>query len=357
MGICGTSGLSPEEKAKQKQQDLNSRSLDKKLAKDQESQMQTIKLLLLGAGESGKSTLFKALITIYGSGYNEEERQGFIPTVQCNAVSSMLMLVENCEQFGPPESEEGRLSKKFFDDKKDDTMDKETVKHIKTLWADAGIQKTYEKRSNFQLVDSAKYFFDAIDRISEANYLPTKDDILRCRIRTTGITETAFKIDGNEFKMFDVGGQRNERKKWIHCFEDVTAVIFVAALSEYDQVLFEDEEKNRMEEALVLFEEICNSQWFRETAMLLFLNKRDLFALKIDKVPLTVCAAFQDYGGSGYDEGVRYIEEEYLKKNQNQEKEVYCHVTCATDTSNVNAVFDAVKDIIIRESLRDAGLV
>lgn len=357
MGICGTSGLSPEEKAKQKQQDLESRKLDKHLAKDQEAQMQTIKLLLLGAGESGKSTLFKALITIYGSGYNDEERQGFIPTVRCNAVSSMLMLVENCAQFGPPETEEGIKSRKFFDDKKDDTMDQDTVTHIKILWADPGIQKTYEQRSSFQLVDSAKYFFDAIDRISEINYLPTKDDILRCRIRTTGITETAFKIDGNEFKMFDVGGQRNERKKWIHCFEDVTAVIFVAALSEYDQVLFEDEEKNRMEEALVLFDEICNSQWFRETAMLLFLNKRDLFAQKIDKVPLNVCDAFKDYMGQGYDDGVEYIQRCYLEKNQNQEKEVYCHITCATDTSNVNAVFDAVKDIIIRESLRDAGLV
>ena len=38
------------------------------------------------------------------------------------------------------------------------------------------------------------------------------------------------------FRVFDVGGQRSERKKWIHCFEDVTAIIFIVALSEYDQV-------------------------------------------------------------------------------------------------------------------------
>lgn len=41
--------------------------------------------------------------------------------------------------------------------------------------------------------------------------------------------------------MFDVGGQRSERKKWMHCFENVTAVVFLAAISEYDQVLVEDE--------------------------------------------------------------------------------------------------------------------
>ena len=54
---------------------------------------------------------------------------------------------------------------------------------------------------------------------------------------TTGIVEHKFEIGGNLFKMFDVGGQRNERKKWIHCFENVTAVMFVVAISEFDQVI------------------------------------------------------------------------------------------------------------------------
>ena len=60
--------------------------------------------------------------------------------------------------------------------------------------------------------------------------------------------------------MVDVGGQRNERKKWIHCFEDVTAVIFLAALSAYDQVLMEKENVNRLNEAIALFEHIVNSR-------------------------------------------------------------------------------------------------
>jgi hypothetical protein len=106
--------------------------------------------------------------------------------------------------------------------------------------------------------------------------------------------------------MFDVGGQRNERKKWIHCFESVTAVLFVAAISEYDQVLYEDENTNRMVEALNLFEEICNSRWFRETSIILFLNKRDIFSEKVAKVPLTVC--FPDYDGdNSYQHACDYI--------------------------------------------------
>ena len=80
---------------------------------------------------------------------------------------------------------------------------------------------------------------------------------------------------------FDVGGQRNERRKWIHCFDNVNAVVFVASLSEFDQNLFEDETKNRLDEALELFQQISNSKWFQDTSLILFLNKKDLFEKKV----------------------------------------------------------------------------
>ena len=67
--------------------------------------------------------------------------------------------------------------------------------------------------------------------------------------------------------MFDVGGQRSERKKWIHCFEGVTAIIFCVALSGYDLVLAEDEEMNRMMESLKLFDSLCNNKWFLDTSI------------------------------------------------------------------------------------------
>jgi len=234
----------------------------------------------------------------------------------------------------------------------------ENARHIKALWNDAGIKKAFENRSKFQLTDSASYFFDALDRIAADGYIPTEQDVLRSRVRTTGIVENNFEVDGNQFKMFDVGGQRNERKKWIHCFENVTAVLFVGVLSEYDLVLYEDENMNRMEETLNLFDEICNSRWFRETSIILFLNKRDVFQEKIKKVPLTVCPVFIDYAGANtYESGCELIETTFQSKNRNPEKNIYSHVTCATDTSNVAAVFNAVKDIIIRRSLGEAGLI
>lgn len=95
--------------------------------------------------------------------------------------------------------------------------------------------------------------------------------------------------------MYDVGGQRSERKKWIHCFESVQAIVFLVAISEYDQVLVEDETINRMEEALTLFDSICNSKWFVNTSIILFLNKIDIFKTKILTVPIE--NTFPDYEG------------------------------------------------------------
>jgi len=161
--------------------------------------------------------------------------------------------------------------------------------------------------------------------------------------------------------MYDVGGQRNERKKWIHCFDDVTAVIFVAALSEYDQKLFEDANTNRMVEAIDLFDEIANNRYFRESSMILFLNKRDLFEIKIEKVAVDSIDAFSDFkaeeGLSNYDNGIKFFLAKFLARSKTDEKVIYHHITCATDTENVEVVFNACKDIILRDNLKDSGFM
>ncbi len=187
--------------------------------------------------------------------------------------------------------------------------------HIEALWNDPGIQATYLQRHKYQLTDSTKYFLDQVKAIAAESYLPSDQDVLRSRVRTTGIVSNEFIIDGNKFQMYDVGGQRNERKKWIHCFEGVTAVLFVAAISEYDQNLYEDETMNRVTEALILFDEICNSRWFKKTSLILFLNKCDIFAEKIQKVPLTVC--FPEYSGpQTYEDCAKYMQSKFEQRNK-----------------------------------------
>jgi len=198
-------------------------------------------------------------------------------------------------------------------------------------------------------------FLKNLDRISEDGYIPTVFDVLKVRVKTTGINEIEFTIRKFKFAMTDVGGQRSERRKWIHSFEHVTAIIFCVAISEYDQKLQEDLMTNRMKESLKLFKDLTNSEWFKNTPVILFFNKIDIFEKKIEKVPLNIC--FKEYKGeNNVTEAADYIEKQFLAQNANPNKLIFCFRTCGTDTNNVKLIFDAVKDIIISSFLNQLGI-
>jgi len=170
---------------------------------------------------------------------------------------------------------------------------------------------------------------------------------LRARIRSTGIDEAKFAFDNIAFTMVDVGGQRSERRKWIHCFEGINAVLFTVSLSEYDQTLREDPSQNRSKESLLLFDEILNSPWFAKTAFILFLNKIDLFEQKLPLSPLN--KTFPEFnGGSDVNLGKQFMRSKFEAANV-QQKKIFCHYTCAVDTQNIEFVFKAIRETILTE--------
>ncbi|KAK5581590.1 hypothetical protein ACTA71_008904 [Dictyostelium dimigraforme] len=352
--ICGKPELGSPEEIKANQH-INS------MLKQARSKLEgEIKLLLLGAGESGKSTIAKQMKIIHLNGFNDEEKSSYKTIIYNNTVGSMRVLVNAAEELkiGISENNKEAASRISNDlgDHFNGVLTAELAQDIKALWADPGIQNTFQRSSEFQLNDSAAYYFDSIDRISQPSYLPSENDVLRSRTKTTGIIETVFEIQNSTFRMVDVGGQRSERKKWMHCFQEVTAVIFCVALSEYDLKLYEDDTTNRMQESLKLFKEICNTKWFANTAMILFLNKRDIFSEKITKTPITVC--FKEYDGPQTYEGCsEFIKQQFINQNENPKKSIYPHLTCATDTNNILVVFNAVKDIVLNLTLGEAGMI
>ncbi|KAF2073131.1 hypothetical protein CYY_005547 [Polysphondylium violaceum] len=353
--ICGKAEMGSADEIKANQ-NINS------MLKQARSRLEgEIKLLLLGAGESGKSTIAKQMKIIHLKGFTEEEKSSYKTIIYNNTVGSMRVLVNAAEELKIGISENNkeaasRITNDLGGDHFNGVLTSELAADIKALWADPGIQTAFSRSSEFQLNDSAAYYFDAIDRISKPDYVPSESDVLRSRTKTTGIIETEFQVQGTYFRMVDVGGQRSERKKWMHCFQEVTAVIFCVALSEYDLKLYEDDTTNRMQESLKLFKEICNTKWFANTAMILFLNKRDLFAEKITKSPLSVC--FKDYDGAAtYEACSEYIKQQFITQNENPKKLIYPHLTCATDTHNILVVFNAVKDIVLNITLGEAGMV
>ncbi|KAI8387300.1 guanine nucleotide binding protein, alpha subunit [Blakeslea trispora] len=353
MGCCQSSE-EPDGKARNEE-------IENQLKRDALNSKKEVKMLLLGAGESGKSTILKQMKLIHDGGYSRDEREAFKEIIFSNTVQSMRVIIEAMDNMGitftsPQNKNHSRIILDLPSQIEQEALPLEVNQALKALWKDENLQSVFDRSREYQLNDSAKYYFDSIDRIGDANYLPTDQDVLRSRVKTTGITETTFVIGDLTYRMFDVGGQRSERKKWIHCFEYVTAIIFLVAISEYDQVLIEDETVNRMQEALTLFDSICNSRWFIKTSIILFLNKIDIFKEKLPKYPLK--ESFPDFNGpETYETASDYILNRFVSLNQSDSKQIYTHFTCATDTQQIRFVMAAVNDIIIQNNLRDVGLL
>ncbi|KAK3685400.1 guanine nucleotide binding protein, alpha subunit [Podospora appendiculata] len=335
-----------------------SRELDKIIRADEKRMAKEIKLLLLGAGESGKSTVLKQMKLIYASGFSKNEKLEWKPVVFTNIIQSFRLIFDAMTELDikfENEDNEKNMAHIMVDYEMtaDEPLPIDYLEPVKQLWVDEGVKKAIAKGNEFALHDNLDYFCEDLDRIWDSTYIPTDQDLLRSRLRTTGITETVFDLGQLTYRMFDVGGQRSERKKWIHCFENVNCLLFLVAISGYDQCLVEDKDGNQMNEALMLWESIANSHWFTNSALILFLNKMDLFREKLVKSPITE-HGFTDYHGPPDDwkQASKYFMDKFRALNRNQEKEIYGHFTNATDTNLLKITMGSVQDMIIQRNLK-----
>ncbi|XP_071322518.1 guanine nucleotide-binding protein subunit alpha-14-like [Trachinotus anak] len=336
------------------------REIERRLRRDKRESHRELKLLLLGTGESGKSTFIKQMRIIHGSGYSEADRKGFTRLVFQNIVTAIQALIQAMKTLQIDYIDDQNISHaqmlSTVEAGQVSSLTDWQVGAIKRVWNDHGVQRCYDRRREFQLSDSAKYYLSDLDRIAAPLYIPTLQDILRVRVPTTGIIEYPFDLSKVIFRMVDVGGQRSERKKWIHCFENVTSIIFLAALSEYDQVLYESENDNRLKESLALFKTILSYTWFQDSSTILFLNKTDLLREKISASHLATY--FPAYNGPQGDaeSAKKFILQMYVEHHSGHHKPLYSHYTCATDTENIRVVFKAVKDTLFRDNLEKFNL-
>jgi len=355
--LCGGGGGDAEDGPSPEEAKIDAQL--KKMQTDEASkQKKIVKMLLLGAGESGKSTIFKQMKVIHKNGYSNAERKEFISIVHSNICSSMKIIFAACGTLGVPIP--GDLQPdvdKFTADTADEKLTPELGALVTKIWAHPTIKEVFLRRAEYQLPDSADYFFDNVEKCSAADFLPAEQEILRSRVRTTGIVQSDFGVGKMNFSMFDVGGQRNERRKWIHCFDNVDSVVFVAALSEFDQKLFEDENKNRLDEALELFKQIVNSKWFNDSAVFLFLNKKDLFEKKLSEGKVFADFVSEYSGPNDFKACSEWCKAQFLKRVKDTSKSVYTHITTAVDTSNVKFIFNAVISMLLESNLKDSGLM
>ncbi|XP_067286686.1 guanine nucleotide-binding protein subunit alpha-13a [Pseudorasbora parva] len=346
-----------------------SKEIDKTLSREKTYVKKLVKILLLGAGESGKSTFLKQMRIIHGQDFDQRAKEEFRATIYSNVIKGIRVLVDAREKlhipWGDPENQVHGETVMAFDTRsslmaKGMVETKVFLNYLPTiiaLWKDSGIQNAYDRRREFQLGESVKYFLDNVDQLGKSDYLPSQKDILLARKPTKGIHEYNFEIKNVPFKMVDVGGQRSERKRWFECFDSVTSILFLVSSSEYDQVLMEDRLTNRLTESLNIFETIVNNRVFANVSIILFLNKTDLLEDKVKNV--NIKDYFPEFTGEPHDlqDVQKFLVECFRnKRREQQQKPLYHHFTTAINTENIRLVFRDVKDTILHDNLKQLML-
>jgi len=155
---------------------------------------------------------------------------------------------------------------------------------------------------------TAEYFFEEIDRIIQEDYVPTFNDFIRVpslgkgkgkentgeragvgagsggevEIREGGgMIEVKTTINNTRLQWIDMNSQVSEKRKWLHCFDDANCLIFCVPLSDIAPTSMGDAAVPPLVEAISQFDYIANSNYFRNTPLVLFMNKFDIFQEKI----------------------------------------------------------------------------
>ncbi|KAJ7161242.1 guanine nucleotide binding protein, alpha subunit [Mycena crocata] len=238
--------------------------------------------------------------------------------------------------------------------------------YMQEMWRDPAVrQRLREKR--IRLEESSGFYLDEIPRITAKKYIPTDADVLKARLKTMGVVEHTFSISsghnrGVQWKIYDVGGARNQRQAWAPYFDSINAIIFLAPISAFDQVLAEDPHVNRVEDSLQLWQSVVSNKLLSKVNIVLFLNKCDLLQAKLD-AGVRLNHHMISYGDrpNDYDSVSKYFRNKFGALHHavtpNKERELYIHLTAVTDTRRTATIISNVRDIIIKGNLKTMKLV
>jgi len=331
-------------------------------------------LVLLGGGECGKTTIFKQIQILHGTGFNDVASLEWLPAIHRSPFRSMKVLLGSLRDTGKLDAmgpdDRARVARVAeAAESATITLTPALAADIALLWRHAKMTELLEeadaaaasgaggkdasgRAQRLDLDDNAVFFMDRVEEIAKPTYTPSNEDILKVRDPTRTIETLDFQANKAKFRVIDVGGQRMERPKW-NLTGDITAVIFVCALTEYNQVLREDMKQNRLKESINLFDIACNRR-YPEKPIILFLNKKDLFEEQIKKVDLNVC--FPTYkGGKDAKSALDFIRWKFKSMVKDKEKDIYIKETTATDPKNMEHILNSVYEIVLRQNLTQSG--
>ncbi len=322
--------------------------IDHYLNREQARSNESIKHLLLGGSEAGKSTLLKMMRLVWAEGFEAEERSHFRSVIQSNIVVAFRILLGHFHDLGL--RFRNSHSPRDVDFIKQIETPIETIKQSldcarawKSLWKEDGIKISYNLGREYALHDNFARFSRDLVRLLSPDLVPTDADILHASLRTQEIRETSFHADTQIFRVFDHGGAGHKRKRWVHNFDGSNCLIFVAPLSGYNKCHIEDQASNQLDEALKLFESLLGLSCFKRFPIFLILNKMDLLLEQIKPYPIT--KYWPEYEGSLKDSEniITFIKNKFLEQADMAGRSIKVYPCNLTDIDSARIILDDLR--------------
>lgn len=238
---------------------------------------------------------------------------------------------------------------------------------IMALWNDRLVREVLRRRK-IRLEESSGFFLNDLDRVTALNYTPNDDDVLRARLKTVGVSEyrcemeaVAGRESGTEWRIVDVGGSRSQRATWVPFFDDVDAIIFLAPISSFDQVLAEDRSVNRLEDSVLLWKAVCSNKLLANVDLVLFLNKCDILHAKLTS-GIRLSKYVRSYGDRPNDmeTASKYFRSKFSAIHREYSplpRKFYGFCTTVTDTTTTAGILASVRDMVVRRHLKQSRLL
>jgi len=190
-------------------------NVDAQLEEERRKAALDFKVLVLGAGESGKSTVIKQLRNVYlgKNAISRSEIESYKAVLHTNTVQAMKLLIRACETLDIPLGDNEEKTQQILALEDNSLLTPESALLIKDLWDSTPMQSAFARKSEIYFPDAGPYYFDNAYRFTESDFLPSEEDIVMARVRTTGMVMTEFDVTPIHWRIVDVGGQRSERKK------------------------------------------------------------------------------------------------------------------------------------------------
>jgi len=321
--------------------------IERQILIDKNNMKKEAKILLLGQPGSGKKTIIKQMNLDQHFYFTEEERNNYKELIFSNIIKFMRIILKEMSSNAvslqhPNNKEYVDLIENLPNVADDEVLPDNIANAIKELWKDEGVQECYNNHCKTILDKTVKDDFESIDRIRQPNYTPTDQDILNCCIKNCdNVSEILFHYDNWKYRIINVNGLKTDHRKWISCFENVSAVVIVTDISGYNENSEKDEGITHLQEDINFFETICKSKWFEKSSIILFLNKTDVFKEKLAKFPLN--QYFSDYsGGDDYDQALAFIKNRF--ESLNEKKKLYIKFNSISDTQQFEFLTSILKE-------------